>query len=360
MFGKSMAHVEKVVNVYPIDGADNVEMAQVLDYHVVVRKNQFNVGDLVVYIEVDSIVPDGLPEEYRTEMDVLVKQFKSASSKDERTTVKEKMDELGTHNSIPIFESLRTRGFKVKQVYFGMLKIYSQGILYRLSDFPQIEKNPTIGTDVTDILGIKQIIDDPEDAGVDIENGTLNFLEKSKIGKFIDRRLMRYRGYRDFKKSLRQSKGIWHPYFPGKSDETNAQAIFSRMKMTYGDSKWYITEKLEGQNISIVSRRVKLFGIFPKHEFGVCTHTRFLPRYDGSGFWRTVKRLGLYDKAKKLEGSWFIRGEHVGPKIQNNIYGLKETDIYVFDVYELFPDNTKRMNDSILSDPWVKYGSNTE
>ena len=44
MQGKSMAHVERVVNVYPIEGADRLEMAQVLDYHIAVQKNKFKVG----------------------------------------------------------------------------------------------------------------------------------------------------------------------------------------------------------------------------------------------------------------------------------------------------------------------------
>lgn len=58
-----MATVEKIVCTYAIEGADAIEMAQVLDYHVVVKKGEFKQGDYVVYARVDSIFPDGLSPE---------------------------------------------------------------------------------------------------------------------------------------------------------------------------------------------------------------------------------------------------------------------------------------------------------
>lgn len=343
MYGKAMAHIEKIVQTYPIEGADNLEMAQVLDYHVAVQKNQFKVGDLAIYVEIDSIVPDGLPEEHQPKMEELMKSFHVASG-EEKDKIKAEMLELTKHNIIPAFEKLRSRGFKVKQVYFGKLKIYSQGILFNINDFPHVSFQEKIGCDLTDILGIKQVIEDPDEAGVGTEQNAIGkFLETNMIGKLIDKKMMRFKVYREFKKSLRQPKGIWHPYFPSQSDENNIQKVFTNMKKLHGDKKWYATEKLEGQNISIMSRIHRIMNLFNKHDVGVCTHHRFLPRYDGSGFWKTVKKLGCDTKLKAVAGNWFIRGEHVGPNIQENIYSLKETNIYLFDVYELLPRNEKRM-----------------
>jgi RNA ligase (TIGR02306 family) len=99
MYGKSMAHIEQIVKVYPIEGADSVEMAQVLDWHVVVRKGQFKVGDLAVYVEMDSIFPDNLPEEYREEMNSLVNELTKLNrnrnkNKVEIETVKARIEEL--------------------------------------------------------------------------------------------------------------------------------------------------------------------------------------------------------------------------------------------------------------------------
>ena len=351
MFGKSMAHVERIVKTYPVEGADRIEMAQVLDYHVVAQKGEFKAGDLALYVEMDSIVPDGLPQEHQEEMKQLIKKFHSTSG-DEKEAIKVRMSELSQLNTIPAFEFLRSRGFKVKMVHFAKLKIYSQGILYSLSKFPQIE-NPVVGFDATDLLGIKQLVEDADEAGVSNHPSSVGkFLETTSVGKFIDRKLMRYAPYREFKKKLRQPKGVWHPYFPSKSDEDNVQKVFSKMKILFGTKKWYVTEKLEGQNISIVNRRKKVLGIFNKQEFGVCTHHRFMPKYDGSGFWKTVKRLGWKDKVQGIKGSWFIRGEHVGPGIQKNIYGFEETDIYNFDVYEYVIGHAKR---KLNYHEWIKF-----
>jgi RNA ligase (TIGR02306 family) len=42
----------------PIEGADRLEVARVLGWHVVVQKGLYAEGDLVVYCEVDSVLPD--------------------------------------------------------------------------------------------------------------------------------------------------------------------------------------------------------------------------------------------------------------------------------------------------------------
>jgi hypothetical protein len=44
MLGKSMAYVEKISKVTPIEGADKIELATVLGYDVAVKKGQFKVG----------------------------------------------------------------------------------------------------------------------------------------------------------------------------------------------------------------------------------------------------------------------------------------------------------------------------
>jgi RNA ligase (TIGR02306 family) len=56
---RKLASIQKIVDIRPIDGADKIEVAQVLGWEVVVaKKDEFKVGDLVIYIEIDSIVPD--------------------------------------------------------------------------------------------------------------------------------------------------------------------------------------------------------------------------------------------------------------------------------------------------------------
>lgn len=51
------------MNIQPIEGADRIEVATVNGWKVVVGKGDFNVGDLCVYFEIDSILPlDKFPE----------------------------------------------------------------------------------------------------------------------------------------------------------------------------------------------------------------------------------------------------------------------------------------------------------
>lgn len=55
---RKLASIQKITNLSPIEGADNIEVASVLGWKVVVKKGEFYVGELVVYCEIDSILPD--------------------------------------------------------------------------------------------------------------------------------------------------------------------------------------------------------------------------------------------------------------------------------------------------------------
>ena len=49
MAQRALAHVEKIVDIQPIEGADNIEVATVLGWKVVIaKKDGFNIGDKVV------------------------------------------------------------------------------------------------------------------------------------------------------------------------------------------------------------------------------------------------------------------------------------------------------------------------
>ena len=55
---RSLAHVEKVAWVKPIEGADNIEVIGVLGWVCIAKIGEFKKGDLCVYIEIDSKVPE--------------------------------------------------------------------------------------------------------------------------------------------------------------------------------------------------------------------------------------------------------------------------------------------------------------
>ena len=54
---RKLASIQKIQSLSPIPDADKIELAQVLGWKVVVKKGEFQVGDLVVYCEIDSLLP---------------------------------------------------------------------------------------------------------------------------------------------------------------------------------------------------------------------------------------------------------------------------------------------------------------
>ena len=51
--GRKLASVQKVKAIRPIEGADRIEVVQVLNWDCVASKGQYHVGDLVIYFEID-------------------------------------------------------------------------------------------------------------------------------------------------------------------------------------------------------------------------------------------------------------------------------------------------------------------
>ena len=58
---RELAYLVKIDNIIPIEGADRVEAAIVGGWRIMVRKGQFQVGDIAVYFEIDSKVPEREP-----------------------------------------------------------------------------------------------------------------------------------------------------------------------------------------------------------------------------------------------------------------------------------------------------------
>lgn len=324
MYGKPLAYVVKVGEIREIPDADRIELASVMDYTVVVKKNEFKEGDLGVYVEVDSVLPDGL-EQWPDLRDKLVKlsqhdgEYESWSEDQIQAAVAEIMKV----HKYPYFEFLRGKKFKIKSMKLSKFGVVSQGILFRPVDLGLVDVK--VGQDLTQRFEITEIIEDEEEAGLAAQYQKDGWLVK---------KLMRFKWFRDLRKRKKHPE-IWDPTHPGKSDEENVQKVYSKMYEKYKDEEWVATEKLEGQNITIFTEyedQVKwlFFKKRVKH-VGVCSRTREVPK--GTEFWKTVERLGLDKEISAIEGEWFCRGEHVGPGIQGNIYKLDKTDIIFFDFY---------------------------
>lgn len=60
---RKLASIQRILHLEAIEGADAIEKATVLGWQLVVKKGEFGVGDLCVYCEIDSLMPDR-PEFY--------------------------------------------------------------------------------------------------------------------------------------------------------------------------------------------------------------------------------------------------------------------------------------------------------
>ena len=54
---RKLATIRKVADIQPIEGADAIERVTVDGWHVVAKKGEFQVGELAVYFEIDSVLP---------------------------------------------------------------------------------------------------------------------------------------------------------------------------------------------------------------------------------------------------------------------------------------------------------------
>ncbi|MCP4219664.1 MAG: RNA ligase (ATP) [bacterium] len=124
--GRKLASVRRVNETKPIEGADMIELALVDGWQCVVKKGEFNGGDLGVYFEIDSFLP--VEERY---------EFLRRSS------FKKIQNPLQGH---------RAEGFRLKTIRLrGQL---SQGLILPLSLFPQLQGTEP-GSDVTEQLDIQ-------------------------------------------------------------------------------------------------------------------------------------------------------------------------------------------------------------
>jgi RNA ligase (TIGR02306 family) len=130
---RKLASIQRIKALEPIEGADAIEKATVLGWQLVVKKGEYQVGDLMVYCEIDSLLPER-----------------------------------------PEFEFMKPRGMRVRTIRLrGQV---SQGICFPLSflsdNFPVVED-----ADCTDELGIIKY-EPPVPAN-------LNGIAKGKFPSFI-------------------------------------------------------------------------------------------------------------------------------------------------------------------------------
>lgn len=276
---RNLATIQKITAIEPIEGRDRILLATVLGWRVIVNiKDGFKVGDLCVYIEPDSVLPER-----------------------------------------PEFEFLRNRKFRIKTM--KMAGVISQGICFPLSILGDDTDKYGVGEDVTEILSIKQY--EPE---MDDDKEVIQNVKKSRNP------LMRFKWFRKLF-CKREYKGF--PKFLSKTDETRIQTA---PWMLEDEEEYIATEKIDGcSGTFALVRHKKLF--WTKYEYIVCSRNLRLGAKDNSIYWQVSDKYKIEAALRNMIGNreWIaIQGECVSPRIQGNKYKVSEPRFYAFNL--LTPD----------------------
>jgi len=280
---RKLASIQKILNIEPIDNADAILKTTILGWECVIKKDDgFQVGDLVCYVECDSIMPEK-----------------------------------------PEYEFLRERKFRVRTI--KLRKQISQGLILPLSILPKGKYSE--GDDVTKILGVTKYLNPSEQTEGRLEQERIA-REKNKIKIFLMKNKW-------FRKLFRKEK-IGFPKFISKTDEDRIQ-LFPNICEIEKDTLFTVTEKLDGQSGTWWLLKVKkLFGY--KYVFGVCSRNLLRGKEDNSSYWKIANKYNMKTILEKLIGDnlWVaIQGEIIGEGIQGNKYRIKDIDMYAFNL--LYP-----------------------
>lgn len=304
MAERALAHVEKIEWIRPIEGADNIELIGVLGWVCIAKKGEFNVGDMAVYIEIDSKCPET----------------------DER------------------FAFLANKKFKVKTMKLGKFKVISQGLALPLSLFPELHDR-NIGDDVTEALKITYASEEDTARKTNKVDPNAKYKSMAKrrpklFANPIVRRIMRYSIGRKIMFLLFGRKKDNPKKFPDwivKTDETRIENAPFYLQST---EKWIKTEKCDGTSCTFAVDRLKKGK--NKFDFIVCSrNVRQADReqacyHESNIYWELADK---YDIEKILtqfatENNYnrvVLQGEGVG-SVQGNPYKFTENKLFVFNL----------------------------
>ena len=299
---RALAHIEEIMSLSPIEGADRIEVAQVLGWKVVVKKGEFQVGEKVVYIEIDSRVPA----------------------------------------SNPYFSFLQDRKYKVKTIKLrGQI---SQGLIVPMDVLPRADYN--IGDDVTDVLGITKIEDVSLKKEIDTKEVRLRQSHKKLVKQKWFKYMMRYAWFRElaYKFLLPKKKKSGWPTWVVKTDSERIQNMPWILKDK--DTKFFVSEKCDGSSTTFTLYKDK-----SKLKFMVCSrnvvqdtpdkksYLNDVNGIEGNAYWEVAFKYDIKKKMRELfneleaKHDLTIQGELIGPGVQKNKYQLKEREFKAFNLY---------------------------
>ena len=341
---RELVYVVRIDEIKPIEGKDRVECAVVGGWTVMVRKGQFKPGDLGIYFEIDSKVPEKEPF-----MFLEGKHFK-----------------------------IKTQKYKTPSGYF-----WSQGLLMSAEDFGWKLHNDTIfmGDGLDDYVIEKDFL--TEKLGVTYADADDNKRKAKSADKY---KLMAQRRPDIFKKKWAQwmmrrnwGKKVMFLFFGKKKDKksqwpswvkkTDEERVQNMPWILQDKSEWFATEKIDGTSTTFTMK-----GYGRKREFYTCSRNVVFDRPDKNCYYETnvyTEMCEKYNMENVLNClmTFFenlnhkdvefvtIQGETYGEGIQKRDYGLKGHDFMAFNLIVGFKDGeVKRFNPSVMTIILTDYG----
>ena len=273
---RKLASVQTVKAIKPIEGADRIEIVQILNWDCVARKGEYQVGDKVVYFEIDSLLPD-----------------------------------------IPAFEFLKGSSWsqKLNKYKISTHKFrnqISQGLVMSINDLPKILEQTLQVSDSTasvEAVGLQYLAD-----GFDLTE--ILSIEK----------------YEPPVSNGPLGETINHEWYIPKTDEERIQVCAADVLPAYMNSEqddWYSSIKLDGTSCTV--------GLFDD-AFLIGGRNQFYK--DENMYTTTVNKYfengakEKFENYKAINGIYVVfQGELCGPGIQGNKLGLKEKEWYVFNAF---------------------------
>lgn len=295
---RALAYTTRVLNIEPINGADNIELATVLGWRVIAKKGEFNVGDLCVYFEIDSKLPEASWSEF-----------------------------------------MASKHYKVKTMKLSKFGVVSQGLALPLTMF-DVEIPLEENVDCTKLLNVTYSVEEDNVR----KNGDPNAKYRSmtaRHSKMFKKPWARWMMRREwgrkimfffFGKKRDNPKGF--PSFISKTDEERIENV--PWRLTEG-KEWLMTEKLDGTSCTYALERKGR----NKFEFYVCSRNvrqrdeNQQTYHDHNIYWDLAFKYDIERHLKDFLNEfpnlkWVcIQGEGVG-SVQGNPLKLKEDDLYVF------------------------------
>ena len=302
---RALAYTVTIDSIASIEKADNIELAHVGGWNVIIRKHEFSAGDMAVFFEIDSLLPE-------TEWS----------------------------------EFLRPKKFKVKTYKLGKFNVISQGLLLPMSILPD-NKTYSVHEDVTKLLGIKYYVaeDNARKAKTNPNAKYNNMcarnakLAKKKWWKWLMKRAWGRKLLFVFFGRKKDNPKHW-PVWIKKTDEDRIENV---MFMLEDKNPYVVTEKIDGTSTTFF-----LDLTCRKPDFGVCSRNvrqmdmdqkNFISDMSGIGnvYWEMALKYNvenaLKDIAKKYKHKHVVlQGETYGESVQGNKYKLDERRFAAFNL----------------------------